>query len=346
MHKVNYEIRINRGTPTRKPFVYSYGPTKDITIHMRQGAVCIRFAQNTGRTSSPLRSSNDKLCTDAVKKAMLLHLMVYGKPLRISEADLSSNGIVCETYSKNIGHPLVYSMIEGNLDYPLPQSWKTAYPLILQTPKSAYDGRMNAVVALLLAKTQYYRSEKSLYLWMAMNGFYNFLTAEYAKLPDGRQYRREGKQHEYLCKVIGHTYFVEGLADKEKEALFTKGLALLKRQSLPLDVAYASLMKEDSTFYQSINNLIMTGGKDGVSLHMTPYTFMIIWLPYQIRCHYFHSNQAMPLFLYSDEPLLTALSYTNYFLEQFLEEQLPNWMQSKELSEQKKSILSEAGRLP
>lgn len=76
MHKVNYEIRINRGKPTRKPFVYSYGPTKDIIIHMRQGAVCIRFAQNTGRAANPLRSSNDKLYTDAVKKAMLLHLLV------------------------------------------------------------------------------------------------------------------------------------------------------------------------------------------------------------------------------------------------------------------------------
>ena len=40
------------------------------------------------------------------------------------------------------------------------------------------------------------------------------------------------------------------------------------------------------------------------------------------------------LFLYTDEALLRSLEYTNYFVERFVEENLPKWMLNIDLSEE------------
>ena len=40
--------------------------------------------------------------------------------------------------------------------------------------------------------------------------------------------------------------------------------------------------------------------------------------------------------------LLRSLEYTNYFVERFVEENLPEWMQTKDLPEEKKAELRTA----
>ena len=340
MKKIAYELVINHGTRIKKPFTYSYGLTKSIELHLRQGAVLLSFQQSVKRDPDMILSIKDRLCSDAIKKTMFIHLMQYGKPLRINTVTLSIDGSTSDVYSNARDNPFIYSMIEENLDHPFPEAFRSAYDLILNMPKSSYDGRINAVIALLLAKAQYYRSEKAFYLWTAMNGYYNYLTNECKKLPGCKnQYRKEFRQQELLGKYIGHDCIANSIDESIKATLFQKGMSLLKRTNLAVDIAYISLQNVQSDFFQAIQNILQVGRAASPSFQMTPYSFMVIWLPYQIRCTYFHANQAMPIFSYEDEPLLTVLQFTNYFVESFLESNLPAWLRTREPSNDQRNAL-------
>ena len=72
------------------------------------------------------------------------------------------------------------------------------------------------------------------------------------------------------------------------------------------------------------------------------HLLLCVWLHYQIRCNYFHTNTAVPLLSYADDPLLKALLYTNYFVEHFVEEHLPEWMMEKTLTEEQREKILEA----
>jgi len=53
---------------------------------------------------------------------------------------------------------------------------------------------------------------------------------------------------------------------------------------------------------------------------------MLFWLPYRLRCHYFHSENTVPVFCYEDEKLLQGLAFVNELLEGFLSKELTTWV--------------------
>lgn len=166
---------INHGYEARKVYTYAFGQTRNIQMHLHSGSALIIFSQSSVHQPEVLRTCRDIFCSDAIKKAMLVHLMIYAKPLSIRTLQLSVNGQIADVYvAQEEPLPLVYSMINRELDHPLPARWKSDEIIhtVLNSAKSTYDGRHNALIALLIAKSKIYRSEKAMYLWMAMNGLY------------------------------------------------------------------------------------------------------------------------------------------------------------------------------
>lgn len=344
MKKHEYLIILNCGKRRKDPLVYQYRNTKDIELHIQKGRACIAFCQGSERKTDVLLAGTDNLCTDAIKKAMLFHLILYAEPLDIRQMDMSINGIlysVCKRKKRD--EPIVYSMIETRFDHPLPDIWRDAAVLqtLISMPKSAYDSRMNAVIALLLGKTRYYRSEKAIYLWMSMNGCYNFVTeqvkaygecsAQKAKINNLEDER--GKQNA-LKAIAGLSSGSRRLKEEEEKLFVKKAVTALNRVQVDPAALYDDLINgRTCTFADELNTL-----QEQQEAQIPLMTFMTIWLPYQIRCNYFHSDQAMPLFLYAGDPLLKALYYTNYFVERFVEENLPQWLKSKEIPEEQKKM--------
>ena len=342
--KHHYEIVLNDGEVLQDPLIYKFGSTPDIELHITFGKARIVFEQGAEHAPGEFLTSKDHLRTDAVKKVLLLHLLKYGSPLDILCVNVIVDGEEHKIFERTQkDEPLIYSMVEGKLDHPLPKSWLDGDVLqtILSMPKSRYDGRMNAVIALLIGKSKQYYCEKSMYLWMSMNGFYNYLTEQVKTYePETRKnLRGERQQHQFFCAVM-HLPRIANVGKDADEIVLKKALSLLCHLEMRPDELYENLKAGRKTEYaEKLAELLKE-----YDVEADPMTFLVMWLPYKIRCNYFHANQAVPLFLYADEALLRSLEYTNYFVERFVEDNLPKWMQTKDLPEGKKAELRTAYR--
>ena len=133
-------------------------------------------------------------------------------------------------------------------------------------------------------------------------------------------------------------------------------IAILKKNPLPLDGLYDAVMNhKDNTVSEKILQILpeeLTVKKqpnntsiDQDSKYSLIVFLMLIWLPYQIRCNYFHSNTAMPAFMYAEDPLVSALQVTNHFLNRWLTEQLPYWLTINEWSEEQKQKAASVAKI-
>jgi len=333
MKKHDYVITLNHGKTVRHPLCYSFGPTKGIELHISKNKAVICFKQGTLRAPEALLSSQDHLCTDAIKKVFLFHMFLFSAPLDAKSIDMTIDGTVHPVLQrKPKDPPLVYSMIDRIPDHPFPDSWHDPDVLntLLSMPKSSYDGRMNAVIALLMGKTRVYRSEKAFYLWMAMNGFYNYFSDLLNTFAVSKKDRlqHEWQKQDALCINVGLPKASENLKDNDRYIIRQKSMSILRYLDDSPETLYEKLhRKETCDFTTRLEKLLAE-----YNTAMDPMTFLTVWLPYQIRCTYFHNNQAMPILLYTDEPLLKALKFTNYFTERLLEENLPLWLKARSLS--------------
>ena len=65
------------------------------------------------------------------------------------------------------------------------------------------------------------------------------------------------------------------------------------------------------------------------STSMDPMGLFLFWLPYQIRCKYFHAEKAIPMMCFLDETPIPAVRFINSLLEEFLDEELVKWFEDK-----------------
>ena len=340
--KHTYQLIINGGKQSKTPYIYQYGNTKDVLLSIKSNNALISFAQSVDRLPEKIRSGEDDICSDAIKKAMLIHLILYAKPLTIRKLTFLKDDQETVIYDKEEKETLVFSMVEQPLDHPLPVSWhsKTFIETILNTPKSKYDGRNNALIALLIGKAKPYRSEKSMYLWMAMNGLYGFLALEANRnaMSNKKKIKKEWQEQDLLCIVSGISLTSENLTEEQRRDLMQRAISWLKRcDETPEQLHQLLSSKENAPCFQEIKDKLQD-----YQLDMGLEAFLSIWLPYRIRCNYFHADKAIPLFSYAEDKMLKALAYTNYFVEQFVEDHLPQWLYSRELSDNQKLKIRKA----
>ena len=69
--------------------------------------------------------------------------------------------------------------------------------------------------------------------------------------------------------------------------------------------------------------------KNGVGELMHPYMLVLLWLPYQIRCKYFHGEFAVPLLCFENENPLPALKVVNETLDDYLDKNLAHWFKNE-----------------
>ena len=165
MKKRIYTLTINSGKGLRCPVRYSYGNTKDIELHIRRNTAKIVFSQGAPvkDPESVFRGSN-RLCADALKKVMLIHLMCFNEAINMKKMELSLDGEIIASHNNQEGQVL-YSMVKGKIKHPFSAQWRDEEILkyIAGQAKSAWDGRMNSLIALLISKTREYRSERFLH---------------------------------------------------------------------------------------------------------------------------------------------------------------------------------------
>lgn len=86
------------------------------------------------------------------------------------------------------------------------------------------------------------------------------------------------------------------------------------------ELRYSLLNNDDN-----ILNVKLKGLQLGDEQGYTCAGFMLLWLPYRIRCKYFHSDITMPIYAVKNESILKELEILNKIIESFLDESIPVW---------------------
>lgn len=192
-----YCIQIN-GNPERfssaAPRQYSYSNYKNIEIQVCKGYGQVRF--RTG-TNAPLQSylpgtdqsvkARVDFMLDALRKMLLLHVLMYGSTLEIRSIRLYAKhpGKQIKTLIETSANPLfpfLHTPLHAQ-SLPFENKWNTEAIIepILQKPRSlaATDLRISAVYAYLSGAARTHEMDKFLYLWTSMNACYSLAAMLY-----------------------------------------------------------------------------------------------------------------------------------------------------------------------
>ena len=333
----SYIIKTESGREMRSPIVYRYSGL-DIELHLSASGYLIRYSRP--KLVTDLRS--DPYFRDAVLKAELLYLLKYSrKPARgvITAVIDGTEYCVCDKETE-----LVYSMFSKVLSSGMNKAWnsKSVINTIASTPKSKHDRRFAALFALLMAKSKSYESEKFMYLWMSMNALYGYL----AEFKEWKGRPRESDQMSLIASLHGLHYYNIGKPYKDQlRGMAMDAIAQLDREAQSaLAAKVENLQKE----WDDLHVLKATVNKASKPGRMDMAAFFLFWLPYQIRCKYFHGEKSMPVMCFYEEQPIPSLRFLNKVLMNFLDKELPKWFDQealdKELLPRVRSITGDEGR--
>ena len=161
------------------------------------------------KTADDILYGNDLLFTDAVRKALLIYAIRYGKYIGITSAEVRIDSERQAAYSTKGNEPLIYSLCEGKLRLPFGGLWKDP-DVESSIAKPARIWRLSASLhALLAAKSDRYEIERFTFYWMAMNGLYGYVGGRCRehfteKARKGRPTHNECTELGFLARCCGH----------------------------------------------------------------------------------------------------------------------------------------------
>ncbi len=344
--KHTYCLVLNDGQIVMKPIAASYGNNHSILLHIKERGILIQVVTGAEKLPEIILNDEDGLFSDTIRKALLIYLIRYGKSLSVTKAVLSRDGSETNLYEKRpSASPLIFSMVEGKLRIPFTEKWRDneCETLIASTSRTAYDGRFNALHSLTIAKSDRYESERLLYYWMAVNGLYNYVASQEKDNINQDAYRnlmRNDKQkQEKLLSCYGYNLFMVGGSSRnernsnEKKARNTV-VSVLKQISLAeIDAFCEACLNSDTDnpYVRQILGIVCKYGNgiNGVAAEEMICPFMVIWLPYKLRCESFHAERCLPTICFRNDRNLNALRVINCLLDRFLTEELFRWFVKK-----------------
>ena len=320
-------------SPSCTCYPYSYGNAKDGEIAISRDAVSVTFYLSEKHQTKKLYSADFKVFSDAVKKALLLYMLHYSKPLILHSMTVTV-GKDNETEQFSEARPApIYSLITQELKPKLSEGWQgiKQAEAILSMRESKADSRLAALFALLCANSQEYETDRFVYNWMAINGMYNYLYSLYnaEAINSIKTNKKRGKEYEKIQSLLKTFGLGEQPIDTTK-SVFSE----LKNEVLELLVSCADeefisgLTNPQSPIFLEIRNRINSIAeiKDK---HVTPYGLVLLYICYSIRCNTFHANSPVALLCYAEDTDLKQLRVLNKIMSGFLKANLHLWFDNE-----------------
>lgn len=331
MKKHTHKIIINNPKANAMRFTYDFGNTKNIHILVARGFICIEAELGKIYDKKEMLSQNVHLFPDAIKKALLIHLVLFSAHIKIRIISVCIDGDSECIINVAKGHtPPLYSMVIGKLNRPFSIKWNNvSIEGILAQTKSSYDSRTAALFAFICSKCKQYESERFIYLWMAFNGMYNYFSYLVSDTHDSIIIKRENKQIRYLqCLFsLGN----ETIEDNDKKKIAQEVAALIKSESM--NITRQFLESEDGKPLCEKIQLLLVRSKDEKPYKLTPYGYLLTQFSYYYRCNIIHASKPLVLFSYADESDICCLRAINSLLEEFIEDNLNLWFDNKYVDE-------------
>lgn len=331
--KILHRILINCPNSRKKKFshcyTYDYGSTKGIELVVSEDAVRITARLTKAYGQDEVVSNDSKLFSDALRKALLCHIILLSKNITIRNmsVQIGEDKEPIEIPDAGVSPP-VYSLVLGDLCSRMSKEWSDEKIIqsILNKPKSEYDSRMASLFALICAKSKPYQAERFIYLWMAFNGMYGYYASllrktEIAKSSEKLQnmLKKDWKQIVEFQKLFFHS----GATVKEPDdTVFAREVISIIRKRNALSPG-ESAKKYAEANEAAIQELLQHGGTR--AYHLTAYGYLLTQFSYYFRCNMIHGSKPIALFSYAEDAELKSLTLINALLEEFLDENLYKW---------------------
>ena len=335
--KHKYEVRINTLPRKHSTYTYNYGHTKGIEISVAKNAVSIAASMTAVYEKDGIVCTENKTFSDAIKKALLLHLILFSQNIEMKKMtvciDEDEEEIPIDDDAKN---PPIYSLVVGKLQKPFPASWNhtTFMEKILSLTKSDYDSRVASLFALICAKGKAQETERFIYLWMAINGMYSYFrvlmnTKENIKKNGGKEIAKPEWKQIRAFKLL-YSLGMDMVESRRDKKIIAQDVVSVLRKWDGIPITEESMDRGiHKELADEIRDKLWVREPDSrekrYALETSPYGYLLLDLTYYYRCNVVHAEKPVTLFYYENEHELTSLRIMNQIMEDFLDAHLYQW---------------------
>lgn len=322
-----------------KTYKYDFGRTKNVKLSVSQGYLCVEAALQKIYDKQEMFSQNQYLFPDAIKKALLIHLVLFSEQIVIHTMFVQvDNEIDCILDTAKGQVPPLNSMVVGKLIHPFSVEWdRSSIDGILTQTKSTYDSRTASLFALIYSKCKHYESERFIYLWLAFNGMYNHFAQLISETHGSIKIKIEYKQLRYFQRLF-HLGDETISTDADKNRIAHEVAALIKNESITITQQFFE-SENGKILGERIQSLLVATGNNH-RYNLTPYGYLLTQFSYYYRCNLFHANKPLALFSFTDESEINCLRVVNSMLEDFIERNLTLWFDNTFVDEQLRTAAS------
>ena len=349
----SYSIMINRDFDVPQYlFQYSYGSVKDICIQIAEMAAKISFSMKTEKTFEDFYGLRVLAFKDAYIKIHMLSVLLYGKGIPVTNIVVTINGNSCSKEQNQEGFPRVFSML-GEEALGIKAPWDVISKEYCAKSKTmiSEDHRFTSLYAYLLSKVREYEYDRFQNLWTAMNGLYTYVAEQYEKslkdefgLESVKEIRKDllisskdGLSIGALSYIIGGSYkkITPTEALELKNQYFETERILGKMEESEIPVLYDECMETLQNDSEKHSNCYIALKHVADCFEVPVYVHLLLGYPYHWRCKYLHGNYIAPLFVDINSDELKCLRVLNYFMDRFLESEIPSLFEEHYWNEEK-----------
>ena len=308
MSIINYKLIINNSVKGHR-YYFSYRNTQKISLAVNRSGAAVSFGSTKYYPEHIENKYLHALIKESIKRAALLYILLYQKPLTIKKLELiiTRKQTAPETIDLT-GLLIFYQMFDAPLLRSISNEWKNPEVLqnLLKYRKSKDDlsRQISALYAYLFSKTKKKEMERFSYLWIAMNGFFAAVSGT----------TRDRDAMNYFVKKYGIGSVVLTGREREKVCL----PATFELMKVPEPVTKEKLdITAQNPFIEFLNAKLAEYDKKDFDI--TPYGFLLTDFPYYLRCCLFHASHPIELFSFETDWELKSLRIVNGLLEDFLD---------------------------
>ena len=305
----------NENDKTKYEYVYKYiynSKIKDINIIISEDYCIIEYDVIRVNTNS-IKNITSPYFKSALKKVMLLYILKYEKKFNFNSISIK--------YNENselfiINESIFFSLLTNDDFIGLYHADNEKFYIKLLNCKE--DNILSSINAYLCGLNKKNETEKFIYLWMCLNGLYNYLREEKAQEIGG------------LCKLhilLNNNYSEKDyrVERKDRNIICQNIMKIINRFNIK--TLEKDLLLKEKDIMKIIKNTCPNYKGD-------TFQFLSIYFSYYCRCNILHANKPINLFYFGElsekqnknnESLIQVkhLEIVNYLLLKLINKCLP-----------------------
>lgn len=349
---------------------------KLVQIKLSENHAIIILERTTKYKPEDIINGKHEVFSEAIKKILLVHLLLYSKRINISTISIVVKDNITKFNISNSNMEFISSLIRKELEPKFNEHWKerTLIETITGTNKTEEDTRMSALIAFILSRSRESVVERFVDLWISFNGMYFYFSSLFEKntRKEAEQLKRfiiqtgEGnikidssltnriasKITDYLrgCNIDVITY--EWLNTEEGKSFSNKIVSQIIAEVSKIENEY----NEQITKLKNNQKVANKEGKEEMRRGITSYKqkiknlqpykaynssayiYFLVEYAYYFRCRYIHAREVLPLFTYNNEHIIRCIALVNRLLDDYIDNNLYKWFSAQYVNETLKPL--------